>query len=130
MTPVLPAAPEAIAAPDPVGARIQGASEAAQALQGPLDGTWILRDPAGRPVAVFQIADPAGGGSPAAAWRSARGPAQPMGAVSAMSRTASTLSITFGVPAEHLAVRAVAPGKWRGRLTASGSAWPVTLERN
>ena len=54
---------------DPVGARIAASSQAAQALQGPLDGTWVLRDGAGRAVLILQIVDPAGGGALSAAWR-------------------------------------------------------------
>jgi hypothetical protein len=47
-----------IAGPTSTGDRIAASSAAAQALQGPLDGTWRLADAKGRGLYLFQIVDP------------------------------------------------------------------------
>ena len=47
-------------AADPLTTRIGESNAAAEALQGPLDGAWTLRDGAERVLYVFQMSDPPG----------------------------------------------------------------------
>jgi hypothetical protein len=89
---------------DPVGARIAASAEAAQALQGPFDGAWALRDPHGRTLWLFQIVDPVGGGSPAGAWREP-GPGGASGSVDEITRTPDGLTLVFARPGHALPIR-------------------------
>jgi hypothetical protein len=120
----------ALSSPPLMDARIQESAEAAQALQGPLDGAWVLRDSAGRSLIVFQLADPASGGAVGGAWRDAHDPSAGPAMVTAIRRTTSTLLMTFSAPAESLTLRALAPGRWRGRLTGASLDQIVTLDRH
>src|SRR5271165_4228998 len=62
--------------------RMQESAAAAQALQGPLDGTWALSDAQSQPLFMFQIADPAGGaGQLQGAWRRSGGSAPAAGLI-------------------------------------------------
>ena len=97
---LLSAAPPA----DPVGARIAASAEAAQALQGPLDGAWALRDRRGRTLWMLQIVDPVGGGPPAAAWREPRNGGA-SGSVDQIERDAGGLTLFFARPGPAKPIR-------------------------
>jgi hypothetical protein len=121
--------------------RIRGASAAAQALQGPMDGAWTLRDDQGTALYTFQFADPANNPSGAleGAWRDLRradglggagliasiqrGPGRlqaafnPRGGPGGASDTAS-VSLTQG-----------ADGSWTGQLNQGGAVQRVRMIR-
>ncbi len=110
-------------AADPVAAafdaRMAQSAQAAQALQGPLDGTWLVRDPRGRVLLVLQISDPANGAGPlAAAWREPIGPG--IGMVREITRSDGRLTIALddaGGLAWTIRLTRSDHGAWRGRLT-------------
>ena len=133
MTPFLVAL--AIAATPPatdVGARLRESGEAAQALQGPLDGTWTLRDNRGDAVLLFQITDPAGGGPLEAAWREP-GAGGAAGVVETIARRGDLLSILFtqtdGAGHVDLRLKRFSQGSWWGHLVEAGHVSPVILRR-
>jgi len=129
VSPALLATLVALAGPVATDTRIKESADAAQALQGPLDGAWVLRDRAGRILDAFQIADPANGGAIGAAWRDGREPGGDPRLVTGIIRVGSHLSLTFGSPAKRLGLRAINPGTWRGRLVGRNIDLPVTLRR-
>jgi hypothetical protein len=114
-----------------LGARIAQSAAAAQALQGPLDGTWVLDDRAGRAQFVFQIADPASREAPLqAAWREA-GAGGAMGPVSTATRSGERLRLGFQVEGRRALVVLSRTGRqWRGTLKFAGTVTPVTLSRD
>jgi len=119
----------AAAGEDEVGARIARSASAAEAFQGPLDGTWTLRDLRGRALYVFQIADPVGGeGSLQVAWRNH---ANALGPVTRARRGAQSLSLDFTVDGRRVRVALRGDGRrgWRGELTQGGTVHPVSLRR-
>ena len=118
---------------DPVGARIAASSRAAQALQGPLDGTWVLRDGAGRAVLILQIVDPAGGGALSAAWR-APGEGGATGYVDAIARRPGGLTFAFIRPglgeASRVRLRlSTSSDGMTGSMSERGKARRVRLTR-
>ena len=112
------------------GARIAQSVAAAQALQGPLDGTWILADGKGRARFIFQIVDPANPGEPLqAAWREAAGGG--LGAVTALRRSDSALLMAFAAGGQRAEVALRhRGGAWRGRLRLAGAVTRVSLRRS
>ncbi len=111
-------------------ARMKASAAAAQALQGPWDGTWVLTDARGRRLLVFQITDPADGGPLAGAWREAAG-GRRTGWIDAIARRGSGLDLSFTPPGggdaalvrlERRAGRSAA-----GWMTTSGHTRPVRL---
>ena len=116
---------------DPVGARIAASAEAAQALQGPFDGAWALRDRRGRMLWLLQIVDPADGGSPAGAWREL-GDGGASGSVDEIKRTAGGLTLVFtrAGQAEPIRVRLqTARGEAVGWISEGGQRRFVHLVR-
>jgi hypothetical protein len=112
---------------------MRDSAAAAQALQGPLDGGWTLRDAGRRPLYAFQITDPAGGIGPVdAAWRAA-GPSGAIGVASAIARQGKRLTITFtpegAAGAAEVRLTRRRAGVWSGRLTEDGRTRRVTLVR-
>jgi len=80
--------------------RIRESSAAAETLQGPLDGRWILYAQ-GRPAFVFQIVDPADGGPLQAAWSDPDGRSAPrMGIVNEIVRDGRNLRLAFTLPGD------------------------------
>ncbi len=133
MTPLLFAL--AIAATPPaadVGARLRESGVAAQALQGPLDGTWTLRDDRNGAPLVLQITDPADGGPLEAAWREP-GAGGAVGLVKAIVRRGDRLSISFvcsdRADPVSLRLKRRGAGLWSGDLVEGGQGRPVTLRR-
>jgi hypothetical protein len=107
-----------------VDARIAASAAAAQALQGPLDGTWVLADHKGRALYVLQIVDPPSGALQAA-WRD---PAGALGVASRVRRSGDHLEMTFDA-SRILSLRRDSGGAWRGRLDRAGRPLAVTLRR-
>ena len=111
-------------AQDLVGERIKQSAEAAQRLQGPLDGTWKLVDSRGHKLLTLQIEDPAAlGESISCSWRS-RG--RELGAA-VCAESGSKFSLSFS--GRHVVVRRQRTGVWRGRLLTGRDARIVLMLR-
>ncbi|HXV00358.1 MAG TPA: hypothetical protein VG166_07660 [Caulobacteraceae bacterium] len=111
------------------GGRISTSAAAAQALQGPLDGTWVLTSARGRILYVFQVVDPVGGEERLqAAWREAA--AGRAGLVDDARRRADRLTLRFTDRAAPVSValrrRRV---EWSGELRRGSQRRAVTLHR-
>jgi hypothetical protein len=143
MIPVLAAAVLALAASppapptpgSPVDQRISSSYEAAQALQGELDGAWVLTDLEGRELYRLQIVDPPGPRPRLeAAWRGLTGPASidASGPADIARPTASALRLGFsrGGSAVRIDLRRGGAGSWSGRLIEQGRVLRVTLRRS
>ena len=119
--------------PDTVGARIRQAEVAAQSLQGPLDGSWTLRDAGNRPLYVLQLVDPVDGGDLGGAWRDpAAGPGPHMGVLTRVRRTRAWLQFSIEAPAGATAridLARDARGAWRGRLQSARRTLAVVMSR-
>ncbi len=119
---------------DPQGAafdaRMAASAEAAERLQGDLDGHWILVNARGRPLFVFEISDPPGGAAPlAAGWRAADGAG--LGVVQAIARTGRRLKLAFAVDGRsvRLDLRRRDARRWRGWLMQDDRRREACLER-
>ncbi len=119
---------------DVLGERIRESADAAQAMQGPMDGTWTLYAAHGRPLAILQITDPASGdGRMEAGWR---GPAPdaPLSLVERIARDGAQLTVDLG-PAAPTGLRNLTLARrgarvWTGRAASGGRTTPVTLRRH
>ncbi|MCE3288574.1 MAG: hypothetical protein K0R83_586 [Caulobacter sp.] len=115
--------------------RIRGGLNAAQGLQGPLDGGWVLRGPDGRTLYGLQLVDKGTGAIMLeGAWRSMKpGPGQ-VGLVDSISRTASGgVDIRFtprGAREASVLQLEPAGAGWSGTLWEAGANRSVTLRRN
>ena len=79
---------------DGLGRRIAEAAQAAQDLQGPLDGAWILADASGHALYSFELVDPPGGHSILqGVWRETGGGRS--GAIETIARRPGVLTLTF-----------------------------------
>jgi hypothetical protein len=143
MIPLLAAAVIALASspPDPptpespVDQRISSSSQAAEALQGELDGAWDLTDLEGRKLYALQIVDPPGPRPHLeAAWRRLTGPPSidASGPADIAQPTASVLRLSFsqGGSAVRIDLRRNRAGEWSGRLIEQGRVLRVTLRRS
>ena len=114
-------------------ARLRASAAAAQSLQGPLDGAWILRDGAGRPLYLFQIVDSVGGGGRLeAAWQDPLRPPSVRAArlVFDAWRVGARLSLSFAPLADGSTTVVILQhdhGAWRGRMIENGVDRAVTL---
>jgi hypothetical protein len=134
---VLAAAQAAVAEPPALGpaaldARIKASAAAAQSLQGPWDGSWILRDAQGRALFVFQITDPADGGPLAGAWREADGTGS-TGWLDSITRRGDGLDLGF-TPAGQSTTTTIRLERRdgrsaAGRMASAGPRRAVTLTR-
>jgi hypothetical protein len=102
-------------------ARMKASAQAAQALQGPWDGTWILSGAHGHRLFVFQITDPADGGPLAGAWREAGGAGR-TGWIDAITRHGRELELSF-TPAGQGATTEI---RLERRETGSATGWMAT----
>lgn len=121
---------------DMVDARIRASAEAAESLQGPLDGAWTLVTAAGQPVYAFQLVDKPGGRDPLeGVWRDLRRPqvAGDIGMIDSLSRGADFLSLSFsarpGDPPVRVELKTGADGRWSGQLREGAATTAVTLRR-
>ncbi|HZZ88197.1 MAG TPA: hypothetical protein VFE13_07655 [Caulobacteraceae bacterium] len=122
---------------NPVDARVGASFNAAESLQGPLDGSWTLVSDAGQPIFAFQLVDRPGGQDPVeGVWRDLRRPATPgdIGFVDSFVRAPDGLSIqlnaTRGTPAVTITLRTDPTGAWAGTMRENGVDAPVKLRRN
>lgn len=117
--------------------RIRGGLSAAQGLQGPLDGGWVLRGADGRTLYGLQLVDK-GTGSVVleGAWRSLKQgqPAGQVGLVDIIERTGAGgvyIRFTPRGAAEPLILQLDPAGSgWSGTLWEAGNTRTVTLRRN
>jgi len=119
-----------------IDARIRASAEAAESLQGPLDGAWTLVSAAGGAIFAFQIVDKPGGREPLeGVWRDLRRAATPgdIGVIATLARGSDTLTIGFiakpGQPAVDIELKSGAGGQWTGELREAGAVTAVSLRR-
>ncbi len=118
-----------------IDARIRASAEAAESLQGPLDGAWTLVGADGAAIYAFQIVDKPTGEPPEGVWRDLRRPGVPgdIGFVDMMVRNGAALNISFaaaeGAPPVVIVLKTGADGVWSGQLTEGGKTTAVTLRR-
>jgi hypothetical protein len=117
--------------------RSRSSVAAAQALQGPLDGRWLLVADDATPLFVFQFVDPAGGRGPLeGVWRDLRRPPHTgaYGVVPGLQRIGMTLNLSFLPPGTSTPVRIALQGDpaggWQGQMTENGAVTTVSLRRS
>jgi hypothetical protein len=146
--PAASARPDAAAAPHPepdAAPEIIAAFQAAEAMQGPLDGLWRLQDGQGRTLFIFSLADAGGPPAPLAAdpdrpgiegaWRDPgrAGAADGSGFLDIVRRDGGRLTIRFvagpdGRP-QILTLTAAGDGRWTGQLNDGGARRSVVMSR-
>jgi hypothetical protein len=121
---------------NPVDSRVGGSFNAAESLQGPLDGSWTLVGTAGQAIYAFQLVDKPGGEGPLeGVWRDLRRPAVPgdIGFIDGLIRGPGTLLITVnatrGGPAMTVSLHNDPTGAWVGVMRENGADVPVRLRR-
>ena len=117
----------------PFAARMRESAAAAEALQGPLDGTWVLADHGGRTRYILQISDPSGTNPHLdAAWR-ASADATRAGPVDEIVRRGERLRLGFEDQALGGAVTVALHRRnavtWTGLLAKNGRVSAETLRR-
>ena len=104
-------------------AGVRGAFSRTQSLQGPLDGTWTLKDATGSALYRIQLVDPGfGGGAIEGAWSDLRaGAAAPSGFFTAVRREGTRLTLEFAEAGAVAASLDAAPaGGFSGELRLAG----------
>jgi hypothetical protein len=112
-------------------ARMAASVQAAERLEGPLDGRWTLYDARRRPLYVLQISDPPQHAGPLeAAWRSPRDGT--VGQLDRITHSGERLSLTWTARGRTVivALRRAGAGPWRGRLDDAGRPLRVVLRRS
>jgi hypothetical protein len=119
-----------------VDARIRGSAAAAEALQGPLDGSWTLVSATGTAIYALQLVDkPGGQGAVEGVWRDLRRPSTPgdIGLIDQVARSPAALTITINaVPGQSAVVINLRPdptGMWSGELRQGAETTPVKMRR-
>lgn len=115
--------------------RIRGGLNAAQGLQGPLDGGWIVRGPDGRTLYSLQLVDKGTGAlSLEGAWRSLKPGQTQVGLVDTIERTTTGgVYIRFtprGAREPSILQLSPSSGGWSGTLWEAGDTRTVTVRRN
>jgi hypothetical protein len=146
--------PEIAGAPAPAGgpdapdqqAAIKAAFQAAEAMQGPLDGVWRLQDQrSGRTLFIFAMSDAGGAPAPLAAtpdhpgvegaWRDPARPGSPdaSGFLDSVRGDGRWVQIRFvqgpDRRAEVLTLRASGDARWSGDLADAGASSAVVMTR-
>lgn len=130
VTPEYPLSPVALG----YDTRIRASSDAAEGLQGPLDGAWNIVGADGRTLVVLQLVDPGdGSGRLEGAWRDLMTPdgVEPVGLIDSLARGPGDLTIRFtprGGAEVVLRVRPDASGAWSGELTAGDQVIVVSMK--
>ena len=132
----VPGPPPSAESDNAIDARIRASAEAAESLQGPLDGGWTLVSAAGTPLYGFELVDKPGGQAPLeGVWRDlrkAQGPGD-INFIDSFTRGVDTLSISFfakpGDPAVTVDLKNAAGG-WTGQLREGAVTTDVKLRRN
>jgi hypothetical protein len=117
------------AADSSLGARIGQAAVAEQALQGPLDGDWTVRDARGRVLLFLRISDPVEGRF-GGAWRDLA--TDDVGVIDGGSKAGGLAHLKLAADGRErawLTLRPMGGGSWRGRLIAQGRGTAVTMIR-
>jgi hypothetical protein len=114
--------------------RIRGGSSAAQGLQGPLDGGWVLRGADGGTLYSLQLVDKGTAGLEGGAFRSLRqGKAGQVGLIDSVDRMADGgIQLRFTPRGQNQpAVITLRPsgGGWSGEIWEAGSTRQVTMRR-
>jgi hypothetical protein len=110
--------------------RITESARAAQSLQGPLDGSWLLTTADGRALYALELVDPVAGGRLEGVWRDLRRAAPPgdTGVIERLERAPRRLIVSFGAPPITFVLKARAGG-WSGVAKQGASAFVVDLRR-
>jgi len=114
--------------------RLRSSFAAAQGMQGPLDGAWVLRDARGQPVYSLLLVDK-GTGTLEGAWRDPRrsGARDSSGFLASIQKIGSQLNASFyprpGAGIVTLTLTPAANGEWSGQLTEGGAPASVTMVR-
>jgi len=113
--------------------RIRSSFQAAQGLQGPLDGGWTVRAHDGAALLGFQLVDRGYGYPPEGAWRVLGGSGR-VGLIDSLDRQPTILTIritrVYGKPTTVLTLSQMSDGSWVGDLTDEAGTRPVTMRRN
>jgi hypothetical protein len=126
-------------------AAIQAAYQAAEALQGPLDGVWRLTDANGRTLFIFELSDAGGPPAPLAAtpdhpgiegaWRNPDRPGSPDGSgfIDSVRGDGRWVQIRFvegpDRRAEVVTLKAAAGARWTGELASATASRAVIMTR-
>jgi hypothetical protein len=116
-------------------ARIRASAEAAESMQGPLDGRWTLTEADGSAIFAFQIVDKPSGDELDGVWRDLRRPSVPgdIGMIDAVARNQGALNISLtetpGAAATTIALKSGADGSWSGEMVEAGKTTTVRMRR-
>ncbi|MFI4975907.1 MAG: hypothetical protein ACHP84_15305 [Caulobacterales bacterium] len=128
-----PTPPPEMSPEDAYDARVRASMAAAEAMQGPLDGRWLVVTAEGRVLFMFQLVDPSVTGPLEGVFRDLRRAARPsdIGAIDELTRTPATLHVTFRGLAGPvvLDLKTGANGFWSGSMTEAGATTAVSLRR-
>jgi hypothetical protein len=113
-----------------LNARIAESAQAAERLQGALDGSWVLTAADGRALYALELVDPARGGELEGVWRDLRrsGPPGDIGVIDRLEKEPRRLILSFGAPPVTVVLKARA-GDWSGVARQGESAFAVNLRR-
>ncbi|MFZ0266573.1 hypothetical protein [Caulobacter sp.] len=115
--------------------RVKGSILAAQGLQGPLDGGWLIEGPDGETLYALQMVDKVGGSDGLeGAWRDLRRPGAvgSTGLIDFVDRSPSGFLARFSPRSGQLATLDLTPrgdGSWAGKLNDNGVETRVTAHR-
>jgi hypothetical protein len=116
-------------------ARLRSSYNAAQGMQGPLDGRWTLVGPGGQALYSLQLVDSGLGAGLEGAWGDPRrkGAVDGSGFLDDIQRSGADLFLRFAPkPGAELTVVALRPtpdGRWTGEIYEKGDRKLVTLRR-
>lgn len=115
-------------------AGVRGAVARAQNLLGPLDGAWLVTDPAGAILFRFQLVDPGFSGGPLEGVWSDQGASGPdaRGFFSGISRMGTTVTLQFARPGAGASTLTLQPrpeGGYAGELASVAARTQVVMIR-